>query len=162
MKLLNLMLLIALVLGASLAEAQTKNSAKAETKFGFLEKFEKTNGGYQIKIDYAEMFEDEAAEREAKRDGEPSPGETSGIYIRNKNPKLHTERVAADAVVIVLKNLQPHKLTLARFDELLNGKSAGADEFWGFSQYAAGDEPMPCRVTVKNAIITKIEQVYFP
>ncbi len=161
MKTLNLLLFIALVFAAVSAEAQTKKAA-SEIKFGFLEQFEKTGGGYQIKIDYAEMFDGDAAEREAKKDGEPSPGETSGIYIRNKNPKIHTEKVTVNASIIVLKNMKPLKLTAANFDLLRGGKLKDADNFWGFPQYGTGGEPMPCHVTVKNGTVVKIEQVYFP
>lgn len=161
MKTVNLLLFIWLIFGVYSAEAQTKKAG--EIKFGFLEKFEKTGGGYQIKIDYAEMFDGDAAEREAKKDGEPSPADTSGIYIRNVNPKIHTEKLAANAFVIVLKNMQPQKLTLANFDLLRGGKLKDADKFWGFpDQYGAGGEPMPCRVTIKNGAVVKIEQVYFP
>lgn len=157
------LLFIVIVGAASFARAQTKNR-KTEIKFGFLEKLERTNGGFQIKIDYAEMFDGDEAEREAAKDGEPSPGETSGIYIRNKNPKIHIEKVAANAVVVALKNLQPFRLTFAQFEQLRSGKLKGADKFWGFpdSYGAGGGESMPCNVTLVGGVITKIEQVYFP
>ena len=161
MKTFYLLLFSALVFGVVSAEAQTKKAS--EIKFGFLERFEKTGSGYQIKIDYAEIFDGDAAEREAKKDGEPSPSDTSGIYIRNKNPKIHTEKVSANAAVIVLKNMEPLKLTPTNFESLRRGKLKDADQFWGFPSYGAGGgEPMPCRVTIKNGTVVRIEQVYFP
>jgi len=165
MKRFNLLFLLALIFGAAFVAVEAQTKQTGERKFGFLERFEKAaSGGYQIKMDYAELFEGDQAEREAKKDGEPSPADTSGIYIRNKNPKIHTERVAANAQVFALKNIEPYKLTLANFDLLRAGKLKDADKFWGFpSQYgAAGVEPMPCYVTIKNGAVVKIEQVYFP
>lgn len=157
-----ILLCVALGIGNASVFAQTKNQ-RSEVKFGFLEDLERAGGGFQIKMDYAEVFEGAAAEREAKKDGEPSPGETSGIYIRNANPKIHVEKLSAKAVFLILQELEPLALTPKEFDLLRNNKLVDADGFWGFpDQYKAGGEPMPCNVTIKNGAVTKIEQVYFP
>lgn len=158
----NFSLFVLLLFGCAVGTAAQAKLAKAEVKFGFLERFEKTASGYQISVDYAEMFEGDRAEREAKKDGEPSPGETSGIYIRNKNPKIHVEKLRANAVVLALKNMEPQRLTLAEFIQLRGGKLKGSDEFWGFPGYGADGEAMPCNVTIVNGVVVKIEQVYFP
>lgn len=157
-----ILLCAALSIGNASVFAQTKNR-KAEVKFGFAEDFKRAGNGFEIELDYAEMFDGDEAVREAKRDGEPSPGETSGVYIRNRNPKIRVEKIAANAIVIALKDLQPFRLTLAQFERLRNGELKDAEKFWGFpDRYGAGGEPMPCRVTLKNGAVTKIERVYFP
>ena len=164
---LCLIVACALILNGLSAAAQTKTRtpAKSEVKFGYVQSFKQAQGVWQIEIDYAQIFEGEAAERAAQEDNAGySPADLSGIYIRNKNTKIHRETVSATARIYLLKNLELSKVTFAQFERVMRGETKNLPAFWGFPGNAT-DKSLggaPFNVTIENGKVTKMESVYFP
>ncbi len=142
--------------------AQADKQQAGEKRFGFLKSITKSENRWQIKINYASMLEGDAAERAAKEDGQPSPDELSGIYIRDLNPRLHTVALATGAQIFLLHNLEPHRTTIEQFARLMRGETKGLPSFWGFPNYSKADEGLPCEVTLVRGEVVKVTQVYLP
>lgn len=155
----------AVLLCVALAMAQNGKQTlpKNEKRFGFLHSFKQTKGAWQIRVDYAEMFEGDEAIKAAKADkADYSPDDSSGIYIRNKNPKIHAVAVNESAEVYLLSEMQPTKVALKDFARLMRGETKNLPEFYAFPPYGTNADYLPVEVTLENGVVTKIEQVYFP
>lgn len=148
--------------GARACATQAVIQQASEKRFGFLKSITKIKDRWQIKINYASFFEGDAAERAAKEDGESSPAELSGIYIRDHNPRLHIVALASRTEIFLLHNLEPHRLTIEQFARLMHGDSKGLPDFWGFPNYIKAEEGLLCQVTLVRGEVVKIEQVYLP
>jgi len=140
-----------------------KTTAKSERHFGFVESFEKANGAWQLKINYAEFLEGDAAEQAAKADNAGySPAELSGIYIRDKNPLVRSLKVSDSAAIFLLRDLEPSKITLVNFAKLMRGESADLPRYWGFPYNRAKDYCLPVYVTLEDGVVARIRQQYLP
>ena len=93
-----------------------------------------------------------------------SPGDLSGIYIRNKNTKIHRETVSATAQIYLLKNLEPSKVTFAQFERVMRGETKNLPAFWGFPNNVTDKSigGAPFNVTLENGKVIKMESVYLP
>ena len=143
-------------------EAQAGKQRTSEKRFGFLKSIAKSENRWQIKINYASMLEGDEAERAAKEDGELSPADTSGLYIRDRNPRLHTVALTTGAQIFLLHNLEPHRISSEQFARVMRGETKGLPAFWGFPGYSKPNEGLPCEVTLVRGEIVKITQVYLP
>jgi hypothetical protein len=142
--------------------AQAAKETADEKRFGFLKSVTRTKDGWQIKINYASFFEGDEAERAAKEDGQPSPADGSGIYIRDLNPRLHTVTLTTGAQIFLLHDLEARRISIEQFSRVMRGETKGLPAFWGFPNYSKADEGLPCEVRLARGEVIKITQVYLP
>lgn len=131
---------------------------KAERNFAFIREVKTSGGGYSLVADYAQFLTGDAAAKAAAAAGEESPP-PNDFFIVNQNERLRTLPVAANArVSIVTADSQwdgtdgPRSWRIAKFAaEWRNTAATG---------YRLKD--VPYWVTVKNGVVTKIEEQYLP
>lgn len=141
---------------AGKAKAPTTPAGVTGKRFGYIKKFETKSGKVYVTMDQAEFLTGRAAAAAAAAHGDESPP-PNDYYIVNDNPLLRTYPVASSAKVTLTTepdNVNPdgYPSTLAKLKGVFDGSQPGL----------RNAKSSPYWFTLKNGVVTAIEEQYLP